>query len=674
MTLTLAATMTTTVAQTESHPNGVNINNLDRSISPGTDFYGYAVGGWQKSHPMEGEYSTFGAFNMLDELNNQRIREIIETLAKEKHPAGSNEDKIATIYNMSMDMEARNKAGIQPIADACSKIDKCQNKEELLSLCAEMMQRDVNTFFTIGVDADAKNSKMNLVQIWQGGPTLGEREYYLDQDEHTLSIRDAYVEFGTKAFKMLHPNLSDEQAKDAMNIVLRIETRMAQSFKSNAELRIAELNYNKVPFSQLSEDYPHINWSDIFFKSGGFPKFDELSLGQPESLKAVDELISEENLDDLKTYVAFRELASNLSLCGEEQINLSFDFFGRTMQGRQSLQPLWKRSVNIANGLLGEAVGQIYVQKYFPESSKQQMKQLVDNLGVGLGNRIAEQDWMSQETKEKAMEKLGTFYVKIGYPDTWKDYSCVDFSGAQTFYDAVNRANMANNMLEINETVGKPVNRNKWYMTPQTVNAYYNPATNEICFPAGILQYPFFDPKADEAFNYGAIGVVIGHEMTHGFDDQGRKFDKDGNMTDWWSQEDQERFNERAQVIIDFYNNIEVLPGLKANGSLTQGENLADHGGLQVAYEAFLLANKGKKDKKKDGLTADQRFFLAYAGVWANNIRDEEIRRRTKSDPHSLAKWRVNGALPHIDAWYKAFNITESDPLFVPKDKRVTIW
>ncbi|MCH5178166.1 MAG: M13 family metallopeptidase [Prevotellaceae bacterium] len=674
MTLTLAAAMTTASAQTDNHPNGINLSNLDKTVSPGADFYTYAVGGWQKSHPLGAEYATFGAFNMLDELNNQRIREIIEELAKEKHPAGSNEDKIATIYNMSMDMEARNKAGMQPIVAYTDKIKECQSKEALLDICAQMMLRDINTFFAVGVDADAKDSKMNLVQIWQGGPTLGEREYYIDQDEHTQSIRKAYIEFGGKAFKMLYPDFTDAQAEAAMNTVLRIETRLAKAFKSNAELRIAEENYDKVPFSKLGEEYPHINWNDLFFKSGGFPQFYELSLGQPEALKAADLLIAEENLEDLKTYVTFRELVSDLSLCGEEQINLSFDFFGRTLQGRQSLQPLWKRSVSMANGLLGEAVGLIYVQKYFPESSKRQMKKLVDNLGIALGNRIMEQEWMSDETKKKALEKLGTFYVKIGYPDTWKDYSNIDFSNTASFCDAINSARIAKNRQEIQETVSKPVDRNKWYMTPQTVNAYYNPATNEICFPAGILQYPFFDPKADDAFNYGAIGVVIGHEMTHGFDDQGRKFDKEGNMTDWWSKEDQERFNKRAQVIVDFYDNINVLPDLKANGSLTQGENLADHGGLQVAYEALRLANKGKSGKKKDGFTDDQRFFLAYAGVWANNIRTEEIRRRTKSDPHSLAKWRVNGALPHIDAWYKAFDIKESDPLFVPKTERVTIW
>ena len=666
--------MTTAAAQNDEHPHGIDVNNLDKTALPGTDFYRYAVGGWQDSHPLGDEYARFGSFNTLDELNNKRIREIIEDLAKEWHAPDTNEGKIAKLYNMAMDMDARNKAGIKPLADFTKMVYKCQSKQELLNLCAMMMLWNTNTFFAVGVEADAKNSKQNLVQLWQGGPTLVNREYYLENDEHTLATRKAYREFGIKVFKMLDPELGDEQANAKMGTVLRIETALASAFKSNAQLRIAEENYNKITLLQLCQDYPTVDWNSLFFQAGGFPAFAELSVGQPEAIKKACGIIESESLDDLKTYVAFREVVDKLSLCGEEQVNLSFDFFGRTLSGRQSLQPLWKRAVQTTNSLLGEAVGQIYVEKYFPESAKQRMEQLVENLRTALGERIMAQEWMSKETKQKAMDKLSTFYVKIGYPNKWKNYSGIDFKETKTFCDAVSFASVVNNVDELHETVGQPVNRDKWYMTPQTVNAYYNPPTNEICFPAGILQYPFFDAEADDAFNYGAIGVVIGHEMTHGFDDQGRKFDKDGNMTDWWTKKDEKGFGKQTQRMVDFYDNINVLPDLKANGSLTQGENLADHGGLMVAFQALKNATKGQPENTIDGFTDDQRFFLAYAGVWAGNVRDEEIRRLTKSDPHSLAKWRVNGALPHIDAWYNAFNITEKDPLFVPKAKRVTVW
>ena len=674
MALALAAVMTTAVAQNDEHPHGIDVNNLDKSEAPGTDFYRYAVGGWQDSHPLADEYARFGSFHVLDEMNNTRIRGIIEDLAKEWHAPDTNEGKIAKLYNMAMDMDARNKAGIEPIVDFVKEIDSKKSKEALIDLVPLMMLWHTDCFFNVFVEADAKNSTDNLVQLYQGGTTLGEKEYYLDEDEHTLAIRKAYREFGTKLFKMIFPSLSGEEALAKMNTVVRLETRLATAFKSNAQLRIAEENYNKMPVSQLKKDYPAIDWVRMFFNVARFPYFDQICVGQPEATKAACQMIEDESLDDLKTYMEFRFAADNLSLCGEEQVNLSFDFFGRTLSGRQSLQPLWKRAVNTVNGLMGEAVGQIYVDKYFPESAKQRMEQLVENLRTALGERIMAQKWMSPETKQKAMEKLSTFYVKIGYPNKWRDYSGFDFNKPTTFADAVLTGRALNTLIDINERVGKPVDRDKWYMTPQTVNAYYNPPTNEICFPAGILQYPFFDPEADDAFNYGAIGVVIGHEMTHGFDDQGRKYDKDGNMTDWWTKKDEKGFNTQAQRMVNFYDNINVLPDLKANGSLTQGENLADHGGLMVAFQALKNTTKGQPEKTIDGFTDDQRFFLAYAGVWAGNIREAEIRRLTKADPHSLAQWRVNGALPHIDAWYKAFGITEKDPLFVPKSKRVTVW
>ena len=665
--------MTTAAAQTDEHPHGIDVNNLDKTATPGTDFYKYAVGGWQQSHPLGDEYATFGAFNTLSELNNKRIREIIEDIAAKEQAPGSNEEKIAKIYNMVMDTAKLNREGTAPLILPIKMINICTNKDELLFSASTLMGYGISMFFEVGVEADAKDSKQNLVQLFQGGATLGEREYYLDDDENTVAIREAYKEFGTKMFKMIFPKISDEEAAAKMNTVLRLETRLASAFKSNAELRVVEENYNKISLDQLCTDYPQLQWKKLFFEGAKFPQFSELSVGQPEATKAMCKMIEEESLADLKTYMIFHVAENALDYLGDEQRKLHFDFFGRVLSGRQSEKPLWKRAVETTDDLMGEAIGQVYAKKYFPESAKQRMETLVENLRTALGERIMAQKWMSPETKLKAMEKLATFYVKIGYPNKWKDYSKMKLRGYNLF-EVVLEASYFNIQDELAKSVGQPVDKDKWYMTPQTVNAYYNPPTNEICFPAGILQYPFFDAEADDAFNYGAIGVVIGHEMTHGFDDQGRKYDKDGNMTDWWSKKDEEGFNTQAQRMVDFYDKIEVLPGLKANGSLTQGENLADHGGLMVAFQALKNATKGQPQKEIDGFNDDQRFFLAYAGVWANNIRDEEIRRRTKSDPHSLAKWRVNGALPHIDAWYKAFNITKKDPLFVPQNKRVTVW
>ena len=673
MTLAMVAAMTTAAAQTDEHPHGIDVNNLDKTATPGSDFYKYAVGGWQQSHPLGDEYATFGAFNTLSELNNKRIREIIEDIAAKEQAPGSNEEKIAKIYNMVMDTAKLNREGTAPLILPIKMINICTNKDELLFSASTLMGYGISMFFEVGVEADAKDSKQNLVQLFQGGATLGEREYYLDDDENTVAIREAYKEFGTKMFKMIFPKISDEEAAAKMNTVLRLETRLASAFKSNAELRVVEENYNKISLDQLCTDYPQLQWKKLFFEGAKFPQFSELSVGQPEATKAMCKMIEEESLADLKTYMIFHVAENALDYLGDEQRKLHFDFFGRVLSGRQSEKPLWKRAVETTDDLMGEAIGQVYAKKYFPESAKQRMETLVENLRTALGERIMAQKWMSPETKLKAMEKLATFYVKIGYPNKWKDYSKMKLRGYNLF-EVVLEASYFNIQDELAKSVGQPVDKDKWYMTPQTVNAYYNPPTNEICFPAGILQYPFFDAEADDAFNYGAIGVVIGHEMTHGFDDQGRKYDKDGNMTDWWSKKDEEGFNTQAQRMVDFYDKIEVLPGLKANGSLTQGENLADHGGLMVAFQALKNATKGQPQKEIDGFNDDQRFFLAYAGVWANNIRDEEIRRRTKSDPHSLAKWRVNGALPHIDAWYKAFNITKKDPLFVPQNKRVTVW
>ena len=402
-------------------------------------------------------------------------------------------------------------------------------------------------------------------------------------------------------------------------------------------------------------------------------KIREVSVGQLEPIREVAEIIHEVPVEKQIAYLQWNLIDGSAKVLSDDFSKENFDFYSRTMRGTKEMQPRWKRAVNTVSSVLGEAVGEMYVQKYFPAEAKARMVQLVKNLQTALAERIQAQAWMSDTTKAKAIEKLNTFYVKVGYPDKWRDYTSLTVDKHDSYYENMKRATefYINYMLD---KAGKPVDRDEWGMTPQTVNAYYNPTTNEICFPAGILQYPFFDMNADDAFNYGAIGVVIGHEMTHGFDDQGRQFDKDGNFKDWWTPQDAERFKERAQVMSDFFSRIEVLPGLKGNGALTLGENLADHGGLNVAFQAFRNATKDAPLSTVDGFTPEQRFFLAYAGVWAQNIREGEIRVRTKSDPHALGKWRVNGALPHIQAWYEAFDIAENDSMYVAPDKRVNIW
>ncbi len=514
------------------------------------------------------------------------------------------------------------------------------------------------------------DSKTNLFEIGQGGISLGEKEYYLDDDDATKNIREKYKEHMVKMFQLV--GFDEATAQQKMKAVMGIETRIAKASYSAVERRDPAANYHKMTVDEFKAEYAGLDWND-YFTQLGVADLKELSVGQPEPIKEVIAIVNTVPVEDQKAYMEWKLIDSAASCLSDAISDQNFDFYGRTLNGRQEQSPRWKRAVGTVNGVLGEAVGQIYVKKYFPPEAKERMIKLVKNLQVALKERIEAQEWMGDSTKTKAIEKLGTFYVKVGYPDKWRDYSPLEIKN-DSYWANIERAHQFGWQCMLNENYNKPVDRDKWYMTPQTVNAYYNPTTNEICFPAGILQYPFFDMNADDAFNYGAIGVVIGHEMTHGFDDQGRQFDKDGNFTDWWTKKDAEDFKARAQVMADFFSNIDVLPDLKGNGQLTLGENLADHGGLMVAFQAYKNATKEAPLSDADGFTPDQRFFLAYAALWACNMRDEAIRTQTKGDPHSIGRWRVNGALPHIDAWYEAFGITETDSMYVPKEQRVTIW
>ena len=650
---------------------GINLDNLDTTAAPGTDFYRYATGGWADSHPLTAEYARFGSFDLLAENNNVQLRELIEGVAAQENEPGSIADKIAQMYNSAMDSVSLNAQGIEPIREDLQRIGQCYDKKELYRLYAGLQAEGVDGIFGFYIDADIKNSVMNLLQIWQGGLVMRQKEYYLDTDSATTAIREAYKQYMKNLF--LYCKLADSEEAAAARVadVLAFETELAKASRTRTELRDDERNYNKMSYDSLRAAFPAIDWG-FYFNVHGAKGIKEVSVGQPEFIQAAEKLWEETELAVLKDYVRWQLINGAASYLDDQMRAECFAFFGTVMSGKQEDRPRWKRAVTSTEGALGEAVGQLYVEKYFPAAAKERMTQLVRNLQVALGQRIDAQEWMSDSTKAVAHEKLDAFIVKVGYPDKWRDYSTLEIG--KNYWENIKATAIWSMHDMIEKKLNKPVDNTIWYMTPQTVNAYYNPTTNEICFPAGILQPPFFDMQADDAFNYGAIGVVIGHEMTHGFDDQGAKFDKDGNLRQWWTTEDTKNFEERTHVMRDFFNNIEVLPGLKANGQLTLGENMADHGGLQVAFQAFKNATKDAPLADHDGFTPEQRFFLAYAGVWAANIRDEEIRNRTKSDPHALGRWRVNGALPHIDAWYDAFGITEADPMFVPKAERVTIW
>lgn len=669
---TLAFAMLTSCAgQKEAKStSGIDLANMDTTVSAGTDFFRYACGGWNDAHPLTAEYSRYGTFDELFENSQKQLRELIEGLAAQKNnQAGSAAQKIGDLYNMAMDSVTLNKQGAEPVKAMLDKIAGMKDKSEIVPMMTEMAHIGVGTYFHSYVYADPKNSSLNIFQMGQGGINLGEKEYYLDTDSITQNIREQYKLYIGKLFQLAGFSEADAQQKVAD--VMEIETAIAKVSRSATELRDPEANYHKMSFDELKKTIAGIDW-DAYMKGLGIQAPAELNVEQVEPIQEVARLMNTLPLSKHVSYLEYNLLDAAASCLSDDFVAARFDFYGKVLSGRQVNQPRWKRAVNSVNGMLGELVGEMYVEKYFPAAAKERMVKLVKNLQTALGERIDAQEWMSDSTKIRAHEKLAAFHVKVGYPDKWKDYSKLEIKNDSYWANVCRASEWGFN--DMYSRIGKPVDKDEWLMTPQTVNAYYNPSTNEICFPAAILQPPFFNMEADDAANYGAIGVVIGHEMTHGFDDQGRQFDKDGNLTDWWAPGDADRFKERAQVMVDFFNKIEVLPGLQANGELTLGENLADHGGLNVAYLAFQNATKDAPLGVVDGFTPEQRFFLAYATLWAGNIRDEQIRVYTKSDPHSLGKWRVNGALPHIQAWYDAFHITPSDPLYVAPENRVNVW
>lgn len=630
---------------------GIKTENMDTTIRPGDNFYDYATLGWQKANPIPDDYTRYGAFETLHDTNLERVRKIAET----------DTGKIGTLYSIAMNEEKLNAEKIAPVKPYLEEIDTIKSRSELPAYLGKM-HKFSSAFWGDGVALDEKDSDYYLYNIGQGGLGLS-RDYYFDKDEKSVEVRKKYLEFITKQTKNFGLSVNADK-------LYALEERMAKSFYPKEKLRDPNANYHKMTLAEVKEKFPNFDW-DTYLQTRGATAAKNININQPEAIAESIAIINDTDLDLIKDYLKYRIISAADTLLDDETYDISFDFYNRTMAGQKEPKPRWKRAVSLLDGSLGEEIGRLYVEKYFSADAKERMQQLVKNLQRALGIRIENLTWMSDETKAQALEKLDTFKAKIGYPDKWRDYSALNISSDSSLWENVVNVSKFEDAFWL-EKIGQKKDPTIWYMNAHEVNAYYDPSTNEICFPAGILQYPFFDMSADDAFNYAAIGSVIGHEMTHGFDDSGRQFDKDGNLRDWWTAADAEAFTKRANVMKEYFNNIEIASGINANGEFTLGENLADYGGVTVSYTAY--KNFATPSNTINGLTANQRFFIAYAGVWAQNIRDAEALRLTKMDEHSLGEWRVNGILPHIDAWYEAFNVNASDKMYIEPEKRVKIW
>ena len=651
--------------------SGIDLKNLDTSVKPGDDFYHYAAGGWLKSHPLDAEHVQNGAFTDLYEQSQKRIQDIILDFASKPQKQGTLGQKIGSLYNLLMDSVRLNREGWRPIKPTLDKIAAIKNRKEYQLVCAQLDRNGESTMmFGIGAGADQKDSERNLVAVGQGGLGLGERDYYLSDDAQNKRVLEAYKQYLKKLFTLT--GADEATAEKKTQAVIAIETEIAKASYDKVKQRDIDANYHKMTYTQLISDFPGIDWGNVFLASG-FPAFDYVDVGQPEPIHAVERILAETPLDDLKTYAEAKVISGATSKLSDDFRKASFEL-RKAMVGSKQDQPRWKRAVAVVSDRLGEAIGKMYVERYFPESSKKRMLELVRNLQTALAQRIDEATWMGDATKAQAKDKLSNFIVKIGYPDKWKNYDGLQVNDSLSLYE--NLCNISRWATDdyIAKRVNKKVDKTLWQMTPQTINAYYDPSTNEICFPAAILQPPFFDPNADDAVNYGAIGGVIGHEMSHGFDDQGSQFDKYGNQRNWWTVQDKKNFDARTKVLADWFSSFDVLPGIKVNGKQTLGENIGDNGGLNISFRALQNSMKEHPLAVKDGFTPEQRFFLAWGRVWASNMTDEVVKYLLTVDVHSPNYARVNAALPMIDAWYKAFNVKKGDKMFVPKNKRAHVW
>lgn len=650
--------------------HGVNKADMDMSVRPGDDFYQYAGGGWLKANPMKPEYSSYGVFNDLAETNRKQIRELFENLSKEKHAFGSVGQKVADLYNMAMDSVRLNKEGAAPLQKDLDKVKAFSKKADFTAFIADQHLYKGNPFFGIGVDTDLKNSDLNVMWLSAGTSGLPDRDYYLNTDADSKKKQEAYRAYLSKIFQL--SGYKKKEAEKAAKVIYNIEYQFAEAKMSRAEARDYNKLYNIYTIDMLQKDYPAIQWAK-YFELMGVKDVKQVILTEPKVMAVAQKLMSTLSEQDIKYYVAGLIIKSSTSVLSDDFVNANFDFYGRMLNGQKEQKARWKRALGFPNSLLGEAVGELYVSKYFAGESKAKMLKLIDNLRKALATRIANLTWMNDTTKINALVKLNSFTVKVGYPDKWRDYSKLTIDPAKSLYDNVAAATYVETLRNL-EKFGKPVDKSEWGMTPQTVNAYYNPTTNEICFPAAILQAPFFDVNADDATNYGAIGVVIGHEMTHGFDDQGRNFNADGNMVDWWTAGDSQRFTAAAEKLAAQFDQITVVGDLKANGHLTLGENIADQGGLRISYDAFKTTQQFQEGKEIDGFTPVQRFYLSYGRIWAEHMTEEAIYQQTKSDPHSIGRNRVNATLRNIDTWYDAFGVKEGDKMWLAPAERAIVW
>jgi len=663
-------------AAAKEHLKSINPAYIDKTISPKEDFYHHVAKGWQEAHPLTDEYARYGQFNILNDSSENRVKDIVLNLGATNPQPGTVAFKVSTIYNQAMDSVRRNAEGAAPIKADLKKIETTPH-EGMEDLLLWMHANYSSPFFGAGPMEDLANSKVYAMYISGGSMGLGDRDYYLKDDKRNKEVLAAYKKLIVT--QMRNAGYPKKDANRIMNNVIKIETAIADSAWTREESRNIPAMYNPYTLDQLKAAYTNINWDRFFPETMmGIQAPETVIVMQPNSVAQADKLIGSLSDREIKDYYLWKYVAQAASTLSDDFTNASFEF-NKVMSGVQQMRPRWKRALSATEGSMGEAIGQLYVEKYFPESSKQYMLGLVENLRTALGKHIINLKWMSDDTKLNAIKKLNAFTVKIGYPDKWKDYSSMEIDPKLSYYENMHNVGMWHQKEQL-EKWGKPVDKTEWGMTPQTINAYYNPLANEIVFPAGILQAPFFDPEASDAENYGGIGVVIGHEMTHGFDDQGRNFDAEGNMVNWWTPEDATAFEALTKGLVEQFNAVEVLPGLNANGTYTLGENIADQGGLRVAMTAFLDSQKKKgvdiesEDALIDGLTPMQVFYMNYANLWANNIRPEEMRSLTTGDVHSLGENRVNVTLRNIEPFFRAFAIKDGDKMFRPESERVIIW
>ncbi|MBR1631619.1 MAG: M13 family metallopeptidase [Paludibacteraceae bacterium] len=648
---------------------GIYQEDMNTNVKPGDDFYEYAGGGWMKSHPLTAEYSSYGVFNDLAEKNRLQLQELFDNLQKEKHEFGSVGQKVTDLYNLAMDSVRLNSEGSAPLRADLDAL-KAFKKKDLTPFIVNQHLTLGNPFFGIGVMADLANSSMNVTYMDAGTSGMPDRDYYLKTNKEARANQAAYRAMLQKLFTLC--GYTKKEAQRMTKTIYDIEYQFAEASMTRAEMRDYVKLYNVYTIERLQAEYPAINWRQ-YFDMMGLTEVTQVILEQPKVMDVANRLMTQLTEQQIRDYVAGGIITAATGYLSDEIAETSFDFYGRRLSGQQERKPRWKRAQGFPNSLLGMAVGQLYVEKYFPEASKQKMQKLIQNLRKSLAQHIAALDWMSDQTKINALMKLNAFTVKVGYPDKWRDYTELVINPQKSLYENIKAATIYETQRNLKKN-GKPVDRDEWGMTPQTINAYYSPLNNEIVFPAAILQAPFFNPDADDAVNYGAIGVVIGHEMTHGFDDQGATFDADGNMADWWTAEDKQNFQKATEQLAGQFDQIVVAKGEHANGRLTLGENIADQGGLRIAYDAFMNTDEARSGQPIDGFTPEQRFYLSYGRIWAENITEDAAYMQTKTDPHSLGRWRVNATLRNIDTFFKAFGIQEGDPMWLAPEDRVIIW